>query len=217
MPFVLPKRVFRTVGFRIAFWHSATFVTGAILLFTAAYFLLRRSVDEQAREAIEFRLNQFVWEYERGGKQAVIDLCNLRRGRAQRAFFVRLADADNVTAFLRDRDDWLEFKPETLAGQPVPAGMSWKDLEGLEDSILRMAAIRLPDGNVLQVGKSLDERKLLLSRFRSALIGIGTIVIVAVRLSIRMNLRRVFRRAGPGTKSMNSCAASTKCLGRSSC
>jgi hypothetical protein len=114
------RRLIRTVGFRIVLWHSVTFVVGAVLIFTAAYYLLRHSVDQQAKEAIEFRLNQFSFEYERGGAEAVIALCKLRRGRAQRAFFVRLADAENVTTFLRDREDWAEFKPADLTNRPVP-------------------------------------------------------------------------------------------------
>ena len=73
----------------------------------------------------------------------------------------------------------MEFKPGLLAGQPVPSGISWTDLTGAEGSVLRVATFRLPDGNILQVGKSLDERVLLLSRFRTALVAIAVIVIVA--------------------------------------
>jgi signal transduction histidine kinase len=174
------KRVFRTVGFRVVLWHSVSFVAGAILIFSAAYFLLRHSVDQQAREVIEFRLNQFGLEHERGGREAVIALCNLRRGRAQRAFFVRLADTKNTTTFLRDRDDWAEFDPASLAERAVPPGVTtWIDLEGPEDSVLRIASVRMQDGSVLQVGKSMEERQILLERFRRALMAIAAVVIVA--------------------------------------
>src|SRR5688572_21451023 len=114
MSFAQVKQLVRTVGFRIALWHSVAFVVGAVLVFTAAYFLLRHTVDEQSRDLIEFRLNQFTAEYERGGMNAVIELCKLRRGRAQKAFFVRMGDKGNGTVFLRDPDDWSEFQPHRL-------------------------------------------------------------------------------------------------------
>ena len=173
------RRLIRTVGFRIVLWHSVTFVVGAVLIFTAAYYLLRHSVDQQAKEAIEFRLNQFSLEYERGGADAVIALCKLRRGRAQRAFFVRLADAENVTTFLRDREDWAEFKPADLANRPVPHSLSWIDLYSPEDIVLRIGSVRMKDESILQVGKSLEEREILLDRFRAALMAIAAVVIVA--------------------------------------
>jgi signal transduction histidine kinase len=156
-----------------------TYVVGVVLIFTAAYFLLRRSVDQQAKEVIEFRLNQFSFEYERGGADGVIALCKLRRGRAQRAFFVRLADAENVTTFLRDREDWAEFKPADLANRPVPHGLSWIDLFSPEDIVLRIGSMRMKDESILQVGKSLEEREILLDRFRAALMAIAAVVIVA--------------------------------------
>lgn len=173
------KRLFHTVGFRIALWHFASFFAGAIVVFTTAYFLLRHSVDQQAKESIEFRLNQFSFEYERGGRDAVIDLSRLRRGRAQRAYFVRLAASENVTTFLRDRDDWAEFRPERLESRTVPAELTWIDLDGPEGAVLRLASTRMRDGSILQVGRSLEERKILMGRFQYALVIIGAVVIVA--------------------------------------
>jgi signal transduction histidine kinase len=171
------KRVFRTVGFRIALWHSAMFFIGTVLIFTVAYYLLRRSVDQQSKDAIEFRLNQYAFEYERGGQTALIELCNLRRGRAQRAFFVRLADSQNVTKFLRDREDWAEFKPDTLEKRWVAPGSSWIDVNG-PDGVLRLATIHMSDGSILQVGKSMEDREILLARFQSALVVVAAVVIV---------------------------------------
>jgi heavy metal sensor kinase len=173
------KRIVRTVGFRIALWHSTIFIAGTILVFTSAYFLVRHSVDQQAKEAIEFRLNQFAMEYDSAGLEGVIDLSKLRRGRAQRAYFVRVSDALNSTRFLRDRDDWAEFKPDRLADRPIHQGVQWMDLEGPEGSILRLSSMRMKDGSLLQVGRSLDERKILMARFQYALWIIAAIVIIA--------------------------------------
>ena len=181
MSFENLKRFSRTVGFRIALWHSTTFIVGAALVFGVAFYLLQRSIDEQTQDSIEFRLIQFESEYGRGGKAAVVELCKLRLGRAQKAFFVRLADARNQTLFLRDPDDWAEFKPQVLESQPMGEedALAWSELGGLAGSVLRIATKRLSDGSILQVGKTLDTRKELLDRFRSAMFASAVLIILA--------------------------------------
>lgn len=179
MSFGQIRRTFRTVGFRIALWHSITFGVGAILVFCVAYFLLRHSIDEQTRDSIEFRLNQFHAEYKRGGKDSVVQLCKLRLGRTQKAFFVRLADPENKTIFLRDAEDWAEFRPQVLEGGSAESQVSWTELSGLEGSVLNIATERMEDGFILQVGKTMESRQELLGRFRWALTAIAAVVIIA--------------------------------------
>ena len=179
MSFADLKRFSRTVGFRIALWHSTAFIVGAALVFGVAYFFLRHSIDEQTGDAIDFRLTQFEAEYGRGGKEAVVGLCKLRLGRAQKAFFVRLADPQNNTLFLRDPEDWAEFHPQVLASQRIDEMLPWTELSGLEGSILRIATKKMGDNSILQVGKTLEARTELLERFRSAMFIIAALVILA--------------------------------------
>ena len=95
-------------------------------------------------------------------------LAALRKGRAQKAFFVRVADAENVATFRRDADDWAEFSPEQLSGQPLPdpVGYSWQTLRSPSGTELLLAAERLHDGGVLQVGKSNEELNDVLTEYR---------------------------------------------------
>lgn len=172
------RRLTRTIGFRIALWHSVTFILGAVLVFVVTFFLLRRALDEQARDSIEFRLNQFAWEYERAGDRGIIEACKQRKGRAQKAFFVRHGDRQNQTTFLRDADDWAEFRPEQLSQLSIPDDPIWIDIGGLEGSVLRVVTVKMRDGTVLQVGRTLEARAELLDRFRVAVTAIGAIVIV---------------------------------------
>jgi signal transduction histidine kinase len=172
------KSLLHTVGFRITVWHAATFVVGAMLVFVAAYFLLRHVVDEQGRDLVEVRLVNFGYQYRKGGAPAVIELCLQHQGRAQKASFVRMADVNNHTTFLRDAEDWAEFSPQQLDGQPVADGVTWRDFGGLEGSILRVATQRMEDGMILQVGKTLEARQQLLERFRSAMIVIALAMIL---------------------------------------
>lgn len=179
MSFARFKRLRQTVGFRIALWHAATFIAGAIMVCSAAYLLLRRTADEQTSDAIEFRLSQFSSEYELGGKSMVIKLCELRRGRAQKAFFVRLADSHNVTTFLRDPEDWADFDPEALAREPIPDKLTWMDIPGADFSVLRIATMRMNDGTVMQIGRTLQSLEVLLDNFLSTLAIVALVIIAA--------------------------------------
>lgn len=174
------KSLTRSAGFRITLWHSIAFMVGAIVVFITAYFLLARSIDEQTNDTIEFRLYQFATEYTRGGSKAVIELCSLRKGRAQKAFFVRMANPENVTTFLRDPDDWSDFPHDKLSQVQVNKKdeTQWVEISGSDETVLRISSIRLPDDNILQVGKTLELRKELLEEFRSGLAIIAVVVIV---------------------------------------
>jgi heavy metal sensor kinase len=179
MSFAPIKQLLRTVGVRMTLWNATVFGLGAVLVFALAYLLVTRAMDEQSHDAIEFRLAQFTAEYVRGGRDAVIELCKLRRGREQNAFFVRLADAQNRTTFLRDPDDWAEFQPAALANMPIPKQLEWIERAGVDGTVLWVASQPLANGGVLQVGKTLENRAELLARFRNALIAITVIVIAA--------------------------------------
>lgn len=173
------KRLFRTVGVRMTLWHSAIFGVGAILVVLIAYFLVSEAIDNQHNDIIEFRFRQFEAEYARGGTDAVIQLCKVRVGRVQKAFFVRVADRDNRSIFLRDAEEWTEFSPEILARTNYGDQLTWTELIGPEGIVLRIASERLRDGTILQVGRTLEGRRELLEGFRNALIAITVIVFFA--------------------------------------
>ena len=99
------RRLFQTLGTRLTLWNLLISVLGTVTAFAVAYLLVSRVFDAQSNDLIEFRLSQFAGEYATDGQAGVVRLCKVRIGRAQRAFFVRLADGQNRTVFLRDADD----------------------------------------------------------------------------------------------------------------
>src|SRR6187401_2907532 len=110
----------RPLSVRLTLWHSLLFLGSALVLLALTYLLLRNRAYAVDRDLIEFRVNQYLGEYGTGGLDGVRRLAAYRKGRAQKAFFLRLADKENRTVFLRDREDWAEFHPERLAHDPLP-------------------------------------------------------------------------------------------------
>lgn len=158
----------RRLSVRLTLWHSLLFISSALVLLVLTYVLLRNRAAATEHYLVESRLNQYVSEYKRAGLEAVQHLATLRRGRAQQAFFVRVGDTENRTVFLRYADDWAEFHPEGLGQLPLPAEgtREWQTRWSHSGTQLLLGAERLPDGGVLQVGKSNEELLELLANYR---------------------------------------------------
>src|SRR5262245_10731478 len=108
----------RRLSVRLTLWHSLLFMGSALVLLVLTYALLKNRAKATEHYVVESRMNQYASEYRRYGIEGVKRLATLRRGRAQQAFFVRVADQQNKTVFLRHAEDWAEFRPEGLDEQP---------------------------------------------------------------------------------------------------
>jgi signal transduction histidine kinase len=168
MSFAGLSSIRRRLSVRLTLWHSFLFMLSAVALLVLTYFLLRNRAIATEHYVLESRLNQYTSEYKRAGLEGVRHLATLRRGRAQGAFFVRVGDAANQMVFLRYADDWAEFHPDQLNGQPLsPPGIrTWQTLSSEDGTKLNITAERMPDGSVVQVGKANEEVIDLLGTYR---------------------------------------------------
>jgi signal transduction histidine kinase len=158
----------RRLSVRLTLWHSLLFMASAVTLLVLTYVLLQNRAVETERYVVESRLNQYVSVYKTDGIEGVRHLATLRRSRAQQAFFVRVANAQNDTVFLRHPEDWAEFRPEAMSKLPLPrAGeRKWRTRQSDDGTQLIFASELLPDGGVLSVGKSNEELLDLLADYR---------------------------------------------------
>src|SRR5262245_4565766 len=108
------RKQFRKLSIRLTLWHAVLFLVAALAALGLTYLVIRERLLADERDLTQLRLDQYVAEYERGGLPAIRVRAALRKGREQRAFFVRISDAQNRTIFLRDADDWAEFSPGRL-------------------------------------------------------------------------------------------------------
>ncbi len=171
----------KKIGFRLTFWFSAFFIIGTLSLFALAYFLLASSLQQYDRDSIQQRLRQLAAKYQ------VTDLAGLKkelaletRLRKVKPFFMRIAGPRNTTLFVEIPDQWAEFDLSQLEHAPMTDSGALFQLPAQDDNdeILEIAALRLPDGSILQVGKTTEDRDSLLERFGSIVAGIMIPVIV---------------------------------------
>jgi len=148
---------FRAFGLRLALWYATLFVLGAIAIVLLTYFLTSASLAQRDRQLLQSKLGEYAVVYRRGGLRALTDTVRVEQLTAPERLFVRVVDRGSEAIVLSNPQGW-------------------------DPSMLETASLRLPDGTLVQVGKSAEARAELLNRFRAAL-GLVTLSIVVVALT----------------------------------
>jgi len=164
MPSKFPS-VFRSkVGFRLTAWYSGIFILSSLIFATVSYLSVFSTLKDN-RGAIQATLSQYRQEIETTG---VLNLPSGYQSR-RRSFFIRIVSPENDTLFLSHPQLWAKF---AFANQSS-AGLDgqWRVYTSKKDGgLLEVASMRLNDGNLLQVGKSIQDRNETLEHFRDTLL-----------------------------------------------
>ncbi|HZM95678.1 MAG TPA: ATP-binding protein [Vicinamibacterales bacterium] len=167
------------IGLRLAAWYAVVFVGTSLAIVLLTYRLLAASLEERDQQLVTSTLREYSQRYAEGGLRSLADAVEIeqRSGRRER-MFVRVVRGPSETLFLSAPYAWNDFDVSRLRG-----------LGGLEEILsesgtarLEVASARLADGTLLQVGKSSENREVLLARYRTVL-AIISLVIVAVALA----------------------------------
>jgi signal transduction histidine kinase len=154
-PVRLPSQT--AFGLRIALWYATLFVVGSIAIVLLTYYLTAASLTQRDHQIIDAKLGEYTAAYARGGVEGLADTVRAEQQTAPERLFVRVVTRRSDALVLSNPDGWDPSKLET-------------------------AQLRLPDGTVVQVGKSTDARDDLLARFRAAL-GLVTLTVVLIALT----------------------------------
>jgi len=139
-------------------------------VFALAYFLLSVSLREQDRAIIESELELYASRYETAGLDAVVAEINARH---RESLFVRVAGPGNQTLLLHVPAEWNEFDFKQLEATRPGKNRQWSTLVAAEEELfedpdrLEVLSSTLPDGSLVQVGKSTEARKDILDYFQS--------------------------------------------------
>lgn len=171
------------VSFRMAAWYAAIFIASSAAVFFFGYLLLSSSLREKDHELIRSKLQEYAADYQKDGPEILKQVA----ARDSDKFLLRLADAGNKALFLAlpvdfyDDEDEDKNDPKYDVAAVEASGFH----EGLrvirskdDEDAIEVAELRLPDGNILSVGKTTDEREDILERFRDVFLLILAPVIV---------------------------------------
>src|SRR5262245_3802582 len=166
-------------GLKLAQWYATLFVCGAVVIASLTYYVTATSLAQRDQEIIQSKLGEYATVYARSGLEALVETVRNEQLTTPERLYVRVVDRGAEAVVLSSREGW---DPRTL----------------------ETASLRLLDGTLVEVGKSIETRLDLLRRVRAAL-GFGTLAIVLIALTggglatapAIAAVRRLYHPAGP--------------------
>ncbi len=169
MPLGFPDQFRRQLGVRLTAWYSGVFILSSLTFSMVAYVFVLSNLRDH-RDAIQAALARYRQRAEDGGLEAVDALIRRQSSSSRgKSFFVRVVNPENQTLLLSHPRLWEEFE---FASQSV-AGLEgrWHYYPAKRDGdLLEVASARLANGDLLQVGKSIQDREEVLEHFRDTLL-----------------------------------------------
>ena len=152
----------------------------SLAVFALAYSLLSSSLKQKDRSTIESGLKLYASRYQNGGLPALVEEV---RAAHKEPLFVRVAGPHNNTVFYDMPAEWDDFDVKQLESAALPGKGRWTRLRAAEEGellaetdVLEILSVTLPDGFLLQVGRSTEARDDILEYFQ----GVFAIVLLAV-------------------------------------
>jgi heavy metal sensor kinase len=171
MPLRLLRRWARTLTFQLNAWYLLTFTASVIVLYFFLYLLITTAVERKDREVIESRLKEYATLYRAGGVPALRRVV-AQESQRQKSFFVRVISPFNNVVFVAVPEDWVEFQPPEIDVRGQQRQVGWIRIPRDAEKDFTIGGIQLFDGSLLQVGRSTNNREMLLEPFRTKFIAV---------------------------------------------
>jgi signal transduction histidine kinase len=157
----------RALGFRLGLWYALLFVAGGAILTLVTYMLLAAALERRDQELVLSTLERYGARYDEEGIAGVeAGVASDRSAGRHESLFVRVLGPDEEALFASVPMPWSDLDLQRLGAAARASGPEWVEVAG-RGGALEVATIRLPDGTLLQVGKSTEERADILARFRA--------------------------------------------------
>ena len=160
----LLERLARSFTFRLSLGYAALFTLSAVVLFGLLYLLLASTLQRKDHEVIEARLRECAAVYDNGGLAGAA-------GSRRSAAGIRQAQSPSSCAWPDNAAVCCYWPRQTIGFSSTPrrstVAVTRRDSSGCafrktRNATSRSRTMRLPDGSVLQVGRSTNNRETLL-------------------------------------------------------
>jgi signal transduction histidine kinase len=172
----------RTFGFRMHVWFALVLIGLTAALFAAAYWFLFRALQERDREVVRAQFDVYRAWYLEGGLPALVRRFSERLYSGRELFFVRVVGPQQTGLFVSFPPRFEDFDLGELERMSPNEALDWLTVPSRSRSGWWLVATeRLPDGDWLQVGKTLDAQGALFAKFRDVSLWV---MLVALALGI---------------------------------
>jgi signal transduction histidine kinase len=172
-----------TLGVRLAAWYAVLFVGSSLAIVFLTYLMLASSLKERDHDLISTTLVAYAREYQRGGIPSLDRAIRNDQAAGRREpLFVRVSSGGQEVVFYNLPGDWSEYDASQFERPERQGNELWAFVPRRGTSeVLEVASVFLPDGTLVQVGKSNDARNELLARFRTVLaVAMAVVILVAL-------------------------------------
>lgn len=161
-----------SIAFRITIWYSIIFPLSSILSFGIMYYSFSSYVNHKDRAILRAKIAEYVGAYQAGGAKLLeAEIRTDRKIDKRISFFVRISGPDNKMVFLSIPDAEKAFDYQYLDRKPPhPRFIDLITGSGYFPPVALSAG--LPHDLLLQVGKSIEGRQLLLQNFRETFLAV---------------------------------------------
>jgi signal transduction histidine kinase len=168
----------QSFALRLNAWFAAIIIALSIALFLAAYFLLYRAIEEKEREVVRAQLEVYRAWYVEGGLRSLSARFAEQRDSERDTFVVRVIGR-NGGALFASVPRGADFDLSKLEGLTHDEALLWLTLPARDrENAWIIATARLPDGVLLQVGKTTEVLGALLREFRKVFGWVAAIALV---------------------------------------
>lgn len=164
------KKIFRQVGVKMTLWHLILFILNSSFLFLVFYFLYSQSLEDKDHQVLEAKFNEYHAIYRLGGISALNQYVHSPEYPFKNSsdFFVRIESAEHNTSFFHAQGHTSIFNLKEIEHGLYDSKKNeqwfYIKTKRSEDD-LDVLSIKMPNGENLQVGKTVDDRDDLLKRF----------------------------------------------------
>lgn len=168
----------RNIAVRLSLWYALIFSLCGVALLVFAYYMLAAAIGSKDREVLEARWKEVAAVYQGGGIGALRAWWDNEPPQVQHTLLVRLVDVFDVVEFVRWPEDWVSVRdvPIGRTGLRWPVGVIRIPQNAERDFILLPEF--LPDGSLLQVGRSTNSRTAVLNPIRQTFVLTGSVTVV---------------------------------------
>jgi signal transduction histidine kinase len=166
---------------RLNLWYTLFFVLAAVLLFLLAYLLLARELRAIDRELVSAKLDAYRAWYLQGGAIALQEHFRKQTVLERESTFLEVTSATDDLKFIHS--------PESQKDEATLThlGFSMQNLETVwlppvaaaeQNMVWNIAFTHLPDGCVMELGYTTENRDELLRRFRVIFLGVMVPIVI---------------------------------------
>lgn len=177
-------RLRRSLAVRLSVWFATLFAIGFGAIFALLYWSLARDLVARDTESLQLRLQQYAQIYVENGLNGLLErVAEDSQAPHVRSLFIRIVGPTGSPVWGKIPSDWTEgdarmvLVPDGWGGWTPQRIYSVRIPRNEAEDLVVVARV-LPDGRLLELGRSTDSRALVLAPLRRTFILVGGAVVI---------------------------------------